>query len=264
VADIRLQNTPGAFFQQDMEDEDYTCDYYSTTGAGGTSDYYPATNIRAALEVSGLVAYRGHGSWHGSLYQWGYFILYGTDIVAGYGDDERGHLEGTVARTFFLPPQVGMIVSCENTKIHGLSYGGSPIDMDQAFATNYLYSGAVGLCGATEVSYSNVGQDMYVAGSPFTGSSEWDLNDLWYAAFWDNTLDGAYENGQHSGPETDGGHALMYAENRYMLEHPNISPMLAGGDGAHWKEVAMFTYYGDPAFKPHHMIEGPNNFDPWH
>ena len=270
VADVRLQNTPGAFFQQDCEDEGFTCDYYSTVGAGGTGDYMASSNIRAALEVSGLVAYRGHGSWHGSLYQWGYYVEAGLGIVAGYGDDERGHLEGTEARTFFFPPQTGMIVSCENAKIHGLSYGGDPIDMDRAFATNYLYGGAIGLCAATEVSYSNVGQDGYVMAGQGTGSNEWDLNDLWYAAFWDGDLDGAWENGAHIGPEVDNGHALMYAENRYMSYHADkeISPMHAppdvNNDGAHWKEVAMFTFYGDPAFQPHHLIEGPNNFDPWH
>ncbi len=267
VADVRMQNTPGALFQQDMEDEDFTCDYYSTLGIGGTSEYLPASNIKAGLEVSGLVAYRGHGSWHGSLYQWGYFIYAGTDVVAGYGDDERGHLEGTIARSFNFPAQVGMIVSCENTKIHGLSYGGDPIEMDRAFATNYLYGGAVGLCGATEVSYSNIGQDGYVIASPATGDSEWENNDLWYAAFWDNMIDGAYVDGQHTGAETDGGHALMYAENRYLQEHPGVSPLLpppTDNDGVHWKEVAMFTYYGDPAFAPDHYIEGPNNVDPWH
>lgn len=263
VADIRLQNTPGVLFQQDLEDEGFTCDYYSTLGPGATGEGIPASNIRAGLEVSGLVAYRGHGSWHGSIYQWGYFMYAGTGII-GYGDDERGHLEGTVARTFFYPPQIGMIVSCENTKIHGLSYGGDPIEMDRAFATNYLYGGAVGLCGATEVSYSNIGQDGYTLVSPVTGDAEWQNNDLWYAAFWDNMLDGAFENGEHIGPEPTAGNALMYAENRYMFDNPGHSPLLQEGDGVHWKEVAMFTYYGDPAFHPYHMIEGPNNFDPWH
>jgi len=264
VADIRLQNSPGAFYQHDMEDEGYTCDYTSTTGIGETSDFYPATNIATGLQVSGMVAYRGHGSWHGSIYQWGYFVVAGAGVV-GIGDDNRGHLEGTVARTLFLPPQTACVVSCENAKIHGLSYGGDPIDMDRVFATNYLYAGAVGLVAATEVSYSNVGQDGYVVIGQGTGSNNWDLNDLWYAAFWDNILDGAFTNGTHTGPETDNGHALMNAENRYMLEHTGISPMKnPGSDGANWKETAMFALYGDPAFKPYGMIEGPNNYDPWH
>lgn len=260
VADIRLQNSPAILFQQDMEDEGFTCDYYSTVGAGGQDDGIPASNIRAALEVSGLVAYRGHGSWHGSIYQWGYYV----ESASGMGDDERNHLEGTEARNQFYPPQIGMIVSCENTKIHGLSYGGDPIDMDRLFATNYLYGGAIGLCGATEVSYSNIGQDGYTVASPVTGSAEWQNNDLWYAAFWDNLLDGAYENGEHIGPEPTAGNALMYSENRYMYDNPGHSPLLQEGDGVHWKEVAMFTYYGDPAFSPDHYIEGPNDFDPWH
>lgn len=265
VADLRLQNSPGAFFQHDLEDEGFTCDYYSTVGAGA-SNYAPASNIRAGLEISGLVAYRGHGSWHGSIYQWGYYVESG----AGIGDDERNHIEGTEARTFFFPPQTGMIVSCENAKIHGLAYGGDTIDMDRLFATNYLYGGAIGLCAATEVSYSNIGQDGYVAVGQASGDSEWDLNDLWYAAFWDNILEGAYVDGVHSGPETDSGHALMNAENRYMQYHadmeitPMHAPPDASNDGAHWKEVAMFTFYGDPAFQPYHMIEGPNDYDPWH
>ncbi len=264
VADLRLQNSPGAFFQHDLEDEGFTCDYYSTVGLGA-SNYIPATNIRAALEISGLVAYRGHGSWHGSIYQWGYY----AEAAFGIGDDERNHIEGTEARTFFFPPQTGMIVSCENAKIHGLTYGGDPIEMDRLFATNYLYGGAIGLCAATEVSYSNIGQDGFVAVGQATGDSEWDLNDLWYAAFWDNILDGAFFDGSHQGPETDSGHALMNAENRYMQYHADmeITPMHAppdSNDGAHWKEVAMFTFYGDPAFQPYHMIEGPNDYDPWH
>ena len=260
VADVRLQNTPGMLFQQDMEDEGFSCDYYSTVGAGGQDNGIPASNIRAALEVSGLVAYRGHGSWHGSIYQWGYYV----ESAAGIGDDERNHLEGTEAGDQFYPPQVGMIVSCENSKIHGLEYGGDQIEMEKLFATNYLYGGAVGLCAATEVSYSNIGQDGYTLASPVTGNSEWQNNDLWYAAFWDNILDGAFDNGEHIGPEPTAGNALMYSENRYMQTNPGHSPMLQEGDGVHWKEVAMFTYYGDPAFSPDHYIEGPNDFDPWH
>jgi len=244
VADLRLQNTPGMLFQQDMDDEGFTCDYYSTVGAGGREDGIPASNIRAGLEVSGLVAYRGHGSWHGSIYQWGYYV----EGAAGIGDDERNHIEGTEAHDQFYPPQIGMIVSCENAKIHGLTYGGDPIEMERLFATNYLYGGAIGLCAATEVSYSNIGQDGYTIVSPITGNAEWQNNDLWYAAFWDNMLDGAYENGQHIGPEPTAGNALRYSENRYMFDNPGHSPLLQEGDGVHWKEVSMFTYYGDLSF----------------
>lgn len=263
VADIRLQNTPGALFRQDMEDEGFTSDYYSTLGPGAQSSGIPASNIRAALEVSGLVAYRGHGSWHGSLYQWGYYAESAGGYF-GYGDDERNHLEGTEARGHFYPPQVSIMICCENSKIHGLSYGGSPIDIDQAFATNYLYGGAVGLFASTEVSYSNIGQDAYTIASPVTGSSEWGNNDLWYAAFVDNLLNGAFENGEHTGPEPSVGDTLRLSQNRYMEYYPGHSPLLQQGDGVQWKQVSMFTYYGDPAFELYHLIEGPNNFDPWH
>lgn len=271
VADIRLQNSPGVFFRQDLEDEGYTCDYISTLGAGSKDNGEFASNFRGILETSGLVAYRGHGSWHGSFYTWGYFVNRGA-AVAGMGDDERGYLEGEYAREIFMPPQTAMIVSCENTKIHGLNFRGEPIDMSKVFATSYLYGGAVALIGATEVSYSNVGQDIYVAGSPATGSSEWDLNDLWYAAFWDHVLDGTGEfsgdanNPRHEGLEVDNGKAVQFAVNRYMEEHPGISPLIKpdGDNGAHWKETAMFCLLGDPAFKFWQSSPGPNNFDPWH
>lgn len=271
VADARLQNTPGVFFQQDMEDEGYTCDYITTAGAGSKNNGEFASNFRGILETSGMVAYRGHGSWHGSLYTWGYFVNSGAN-VAGMGDDDRGHLEGTHARELFMPPLTSIIVSCENTKVHGLSYGGDPIDMDRDFATNFLYGGAIALVGATEVSYSNVGQDGWVILSPGTGSSEWDLNDLWYAAFWDNVLDGSEDfsgstdNPKHSELEVDNGKAVQYAENRYMAEHPGISPLIKpdGDNGAHWKEAAMFCLLGDPAFTPYQNSPGPKDFDPWH
>ena len=272
VADMRLQNTPGVFFQQDMEDEGYTCDYISTGGAGSKDNGDFASNFRGILETSGMVAYRGHGSWHGSLYTWGYFVNSGADAIAGMGDDDRGHLEGTHARELFMPPLTAMIVSCENTKVHGLTYGGDPIDMDRDFATNFLYGGAVALVGATEVSYSNVGQDGWVVISPGTGTSEWDLNDLWYAAFWDHILDGtgdfsgSSENPSHSELEVDNGKAVVLAENRYMAEHPGISPLIKpdGDNGAHWKEIAMFCLLGDPAFTPFQDSPGPKDFDPWH
>ncbi len=270
VADIRLQNTPGVFFREDMEDESYTCDYISTLGAGSTDDNEFATNFRAVLESSGMVAYRGHGSWHGSFYTWGYFLNSGA-AVAGMGDDDRGHLEGKYAREIFMPPQTAMIVSCENTKIHGLSYGGDPIDRERIFATSYLYGGAIDLVGANEVSYSNVGQDGFVVSSFVTGSSEWDLNDLWYAAFWDHILDGTGEfsgdanNPHHEGPEVDNGKAVQFAENRYMAEHEGISPMIKpDSDGAHWKETAMFCLLGEPKFKVWQDSPGTKDFDPWH
>lgn len=293
VADQRLQNTPGVYFAGDATDENYDASYWSTLGAGagysmdggGTVDF----EIHHELAVSGLVAYRGHGSWHGCFYQWGRFV----ERYFGIGTDTTGHLEGEYMRNVFLPPQVAELVSCENAKIHGLNYRGTPINMDEDWAVNHLYSGAVGLGAATEVSYSNLGQDCYSIPGQGTGDSKWDINDLWYAAFWDGILDGAWDEKtkKHFDLEVSGAEALRLAENRYienlrnnfggetcspfikpneMTYEDNSNPLRSesGEDEGpmHWKEVSMFAYYGDPSFKIPIFsgAEGVGEYDPWH
>ena len=293
VADQRLQNTPGIYFVGDTTDEGYESSYWSTLGAGGgySSDGGATADleIQNELAVSGLVAYRGHGSWHGCFYQWGRFV----ENYFGIGTDTTGHLEGEYMREVFLPPQVAELVSCENAKIHGLNYKGTPINMDEDWAVNHLYAGAVGLGAATEVSYSNIGQDCYSTTGQATGDNKWDINDLWYAAFWDGILDGAWdeETGNHYDLEVSGGEALRLAENRYIEnlkknfdgktcspfikpeemiysdESNPIRPTTYGDEGPmHWKEVSMFAYYGDPAFKIPIFsgAEGEGEYDPWH
>ncbi len=287
VADLRGQNTPGMYFYEDSYDEGYESSYWSTLGPGGgfslSSGASMDPTIDEELSVSGLVAYRGHGSWHGSFYQWGYYPA----ALIGMGDDNLGHVEGEACRDIFLPPQSSVLVSCENSKIHGTSYGGDPIDLDRVWASNYLYAGAIGLCAATEVSYSNIGQD----GSSGTGivsqDYNWDINDLWYAGFWDNTMDGKYAEGQHDEEETPGGVAVQLTENRYIdqlrenfdgktcspfyappenMIHPQRGPAYGDEGGMHWKEVSMFTYYGDPAFSYYKVpgFEGENLVNRWH
>lgn len=293
VADQRLQNSPGVYFASDATDEMYDASYWSTLGAGGgyssdgggTADF----EIHSELAVSGLVAYRGHGSWHGCFYQWGRFV----ESNFGIGTDTTGHLEGEFMRGVFLPPQIAELVSCENAKIHGLNYRGTPINMDEDWAVNHLYAGAVGLGAATEVSYSNLGQDCYSIPGQGTGDSEWDINDLWYAAFWDGILDGAWDEKtqSHVDFEVSGGESLRLAENRYIenlrnnfdgttcspfIEPPEMyysestNPLRSntGEDEGpmHWKEVSMFAYYGDPAFTIPIFVgsEGEGEYDPWH
>ncbi len=251
VADMRLQNTPGLWAVRDYEDEDFTAIHYVSTAGVGVSGSDDWANIptdaklQAYLESAGHVLYRGHGSWHGGFYTWRYY---------GPGLYDQGAVEGTDARTFFLPPQATNIFSCENTKIHGLSYGGDPIEMDRDFATNWMYAGSVGLIGATEVSYSNIGQDFYSVAGEITGEHNWDLNNLWFAGAADNTLD----------HEMSMGMVVLTTENRYLAKHAGEGISVVSGDGAHWKEVTMYCLLGDPAFEFYTTSPGPNDYDPWH
>jgi len=285
VADQRLQNTPAIYFCEDSVDEGYDTSYWSTTGlGGGYSDEGGATmnyGFIPELEASGLVAYRGHGSWHGSFYTWGRWI----ERNIGVGDQFANHVEGEERRGVFLPPQVGCLVSCENAKIHGTNYRAIPIKRDEAWAPNYLYAGAIGLCAATEVSYSNIGQDLQSIPGQGTGDSNWDINDLWYAAFWDGILDGSFEDGQHNGPEVSGAESVRNGENRYIEQlkdnfggrfctpflappgemiHPQRGELYGDESGMHWKEVSMFAYYGEPMFQIPVFTPGVGDVDPWH
>jgi len=286
VADQRLQNSPGVYFVEDSNDEGFDATYWSTVSAGGgysgDGGVTWGAEIAPELEASGLVAYRGHGSWHASFYQWGYYLIRELNTY-GLGDEAHARLEGTYARTRFLPPQTACVVSCENAKIHGVNFHGEPIEMDRDFATSYLYAGAIGLVAATEVSYSNVGQDIESGSGAATGQYDWDINDLWYAGFWDNTLDGKYANGTHYEEETSGAEAVMWTENRYIqhlrdeFDGKTCSPFFKPPDGMkrarqgyedeggmHWKEVSMFAFYGEPMFKYYQARPGENDWNRWH
>ncbi|MCD6383206.1 MAG: hypothetical protein J7L88_01940, partial [Thermoplasmata archaeon] len=152
----RRQATPARFVCRDFEDEKMSYDYYGPSGRGHNIMPNPVeptteTDITKSLVVSTFVAYRGHGSDGGSLYM----IPYVTT------NDPNGVLRSEEARELLLPPQVAFFVACMNAKIHGKGFGSHKEDMNisRAFALNYLYGGAVAVGGATEVSYSNVGQD---------------------------------------------------------------------------------------------------------
>ena len=178
-------------------------------------------------------------------------------------------MRGEDAALLDLPPQVSSFVACMNGKIHGTDFGVDAPDceLEKLFAINYLYGGAVALMGATEVSYSNIAQDVtsiwaeYGFGIFHDDNHEWDLNDAWYAFFWDGILNHEDEHGTI-------GKALQWAENRYIAYHDEtVSPFKCTDDGnlgAHWKEVAQFVVYGDPAFMPYTTSPGANSYDPWH
>jgi len=285
VADMRLQNTPAIYFCEDSEDEGYDTSYWSTVGAGGgyTDEGGVTGNVgfKQELESSALVAYRGHGSWHGSFYTWGRWV----EKNIGVGDQMANHVEGVELQGYFLPPQVSTLVSCENSKIHGTNYKSVPIVREEAWAPNYMYAGAIGLSAATEVSYSNIGQDLWAIPGQGTGDSEWDINDLWYAGFWDGILDGSFEDGQHNGPEVSGAEAVRNTENRYIenlkdnfdgkyttpflepptgMFHPTRGELYGDEAGMHWKETAMFAYIGEPMFQIPVFVPGDGAVDPWH
>ncbi len=257
----RLQATPARWICEDYEDEGMEYEYMGPSGSGEligdgvkNSD---EQDIGTICEASGFVAYRGHGSDYGSLYS-----------LRVYTDRESGMLSSEQAAELDLPPQVAFFVSCMNAKIHGTGFGAdaSDAEFERLFGMNYLYGGALAVGGATEVSYSNMGQDIdalwarYGAGVLHDDNHHWDLNDAWYAFFWDGLLNHEDEYGSV-------GKALQWAENRYIKYHEDeVTPFVWTDDdnlGAHWKEVTMFVVYGDPAFNPNLTLPGANSFDPW-
>ncbi|MFW3147354.1 MAG: C25 family cysteine peptidase [Thermoplasmatota archaeon] len=271
----RGQVTPARFWCRDAVDEGMTYDYIGPSNfgrdilIGDGVDPKGQEDMNNAMEASGFVAYRGHGSEYGSLYM--------VPYAAG---DERSVLRGEEVRELLLPPQVGFWVACMNAKIHGAGWWkpAEPIEVERTFALNYLYGGAVVSGGATEVSFSNIAQDATSATEEWLpgiinpawsdGNYEWDLNDAWFAFFWDGIL---------NNEETYGtvGEALRWAENRYIhnpIRDKPLSPFIqdlddpdwqGGLTGAHWKEVSMFVIYGDPAFSPYSSSPGQGSYRPW-
>ncbi len=272
----RGQVTPARFWCRDATDEGMTYDYIGPSGFGRDILFGDGVEPRApedmnnAMEASGFIAYRGHGSEYGSLYMIPYAI----------NRNENGILRGEEVAQLLLPPQVGFWVSCMNAKIHGAGWWkpAEPIEVERTFALNYLYGGAVISGGATEVSFSNIAQDTTSATEEWLpgiinsnwddDNYEWDLNDAWFAFFWDALLDNEGEYGT-------AGEALRWAENRYIhnpIRGRPVSPLIQDHDdpdwqggllGAHWKEVSMFAVYGDPAFSPAPNKAGENSYRPW-
>jgi hypothetical protein len=245
VADQRRQLTPGYFFTRDLEDEGFTYEYVSTRGVSRDR-----TNVEAGIDLelicqsSGMIAYRGHGSAVGSFYMWG----------QGNANDDM--LSAEEARALFLPPQVFVSCSCSNGHIWGLDLGGN--DLNRTFSTSYLYGGCVALIAATEISYSNTGQDSDSLMGEITGDHQWDCNNAIYAFTVDGLFDHEQENGQV-------GKALQWTVNRYINNHDQtVSPFIREGDAVHWKEATMFACYSDPAFLPSQVRPGANAYDPWH
>ncbi len=269
VADERRQMTPGRYMTQDLEDEGLSYDYMRTTGNEGFREATTGKvmSIQPIMESSTYVFYRGHGSWHATFY------VYVPDDP--FSDPQgKGRLEGNHPDMpgspnvfdYNLPPQVGVLISCENAKIWGEHFGGEDIVLEQTFALNYLYAGAVGLIAATEVSFSNIGQDVHnkaamvenflTEGDAFA-YFPWDMNNQWYAFPSDGMLNHEEEHGTI-------GKAHQWAENRYIATHGSEYSPFDQGTTAHWKETAMFTCLGDPAYLPIATNPGANDFDPWH
>jgi len=269
----RMQVSPARWVCKDYEDEGLDYEYYGPALVEQEVTVTPETSIEPAVQASGFLAYRGHGSDTGAMYMIAYKI----------NRDENAVLRGTEARELFIPPQVSFFVSCMNGKIHGKDFGDDAPDVpyDELFSTSYMYGGAIALGGATEVSYSNIGQDTDSYPEEFLpgiinpqwsdGNHEWNRNDAWFAFFWEGMLDSEETHGAI-------GKALQWAENRYisyqtsrgMPVTPFESHMAGEGDGdtgedpaVHWKEVTMFVIYGDPAFTPQSWAPGQNSYNPW-
>jgi hypothetical protein len=267
VADQRLQMRPGWEATRDFEDEGFVAEYMRTTGNEGVwgtvvnpnsaTETIKETEIKPIMESSGITVYRGHGSWHATFYVWEPEESNDPQGKSRLEGNDPSHPDSLV--DYYLPPQTSVLVSCENNKIHGLHWWGAPIDLEMSFPLNFFNSGGVGLIAATEVSYSNLGQDLFTIGGSFTGNYNWDKNNCWFAF----PLDGLINHEDQYGTI---GKAAQWAENRYM-NNPNkssqVSPFEPISDADH-KEVAMFVAYGDPAFQPYQNSPGANNVDPWH
>jgi hypothetical protein len=267
VADERLQMRPGWEATRDFEDEGYIAEYMRTTGnegfwgtvvnPGSATETIKETEIKPITESSGFMVYRGHGSWHATFYVWEPEESTDPQSKSRLEGNDPSHPDSLI--DYYLPPQVAILVSCENNKIHGLHWWGAPIDLEMSFPLNFFNSGGVGLIAATEVSYSNLGQDLLSLGGAFTGNYNWDKNNCWFAF----PLDGLINHEDQYGTI---GKAHQWAENRYM-NNPNksspVSPFerISDADG---KEVAMFVCMGDPSFQPSPNRPGSNSVDPWH
>jgi hypothetical protein len=267
VADQRIQMTPGWFMHNDLPDEGFTFDYMRTTGNEGVREIGTGKEIEIGpiMESSSLVAYRGHGSWHATFY------VYEPDSM----EKKKGRLEGyddtdvspSIAK-LNIPPQVEVLISCENAKIFGKEFGGSEIIVPKAYAFNFFYAGGVGLFGASEVSFSYIGQDLYslpeesrlpgiIVQSLNDGNHEWELNNAMYAFMVDGLIN-------HEDKYGTIGKASQWAENRYIKYHQNQYSPFDEGTTDHWKTISMYMCYGDPAFQPSPTNPGANAYDPWH
>ncbi|MEW5759820.1 MAG: C25 family cysteine peptidase [Candidatus Thermoplasmatota archaeon] len=247
----RMQATPGYYLCEDLNDEGLTYEYYGPMGIStGITSAGPIkeADFDPVLQGSGVMGYRGHGSWHGSFYTQRYRV----------GILENGSVEAEHARELFLPPQIALFASCENAKIHGMSYRGKEIEFERIFSISYLYGGAIALIGATEVSYSDIGQDFSAVAGRITGDHKWDKNNAMFAFFFDGILDHEEEYGKI-------GKAHQWMINRYIKNHGNtVTPLEQKGDGADWKQASMYVLYGDPAFGPIKTKPGANQKDEWH
>ncbi|MGA1848436.1 MAG: C25 family cysteine peptidase [Thermoplasmatota archaeon] len=255
----RMQATPGRWICTDFEDAGFTYDYVGPFNTG--NKFFDGVinsmenDLSEICEASGYVAYRGHGSDTGSLYGIRVYGPNGDEHVLRYSD----------CKEMDVPPQIAFFVSCLNGKIYGHGPGTDPssdVAFENLFTLNYLSAGPAVLVGATEVSFSNIGQDLKSLPAeylPFVDDHQWDHNDAWYAFVWDGILNHPDEHGTI-------GNAVRWSENRYMNYPPNNqpSPMDPNGE-VDWYEVTFFAVYGDPSFRP--AIDpsgGPGDFDPWH
>jgi hypothetical protein len=264
VADQRKQMTPGRFMIRDAQDENMEWQYIRTSGNEGARDFFgKEVDIEPVVTSSGLIVYRGHGSWHATFY-----------VYEPNEAHTRGRLEGWVKipgdptpsqHNLYMPPSTALLFACENAKIEGMNWGDFKVDLDLTFALNWFYSGAVGLVASTEVSFSRIGQDVYSWIGEVTGDHDWDHNNAMYAFNVDALVDHEDERGTI-------GRALQWAINRYIANHNNeIDPFHQDPTAGNWADIApdwkticMYATYGDPAHRPDFTTPGSNDYDPWH
>jgi len=263
VADQRMQMTPGWYMKDDLLDEGWTYDYMRTTGNEGYREVGTGKEIdfQPIMERSALVVYRGHGSSHASMYVYEPDEEYSKGRIEGYVEDfeDTNMRDVDSVHHYNLPPQIGVLICCLNSQI--ISWNGeTPHDKDTYWSTNYMYGGAIALFASTEVSYSNIGQDIKQIPGRFTGDYAWDNNDHIYATLVDGLVD-------HEQEYDNMGKVFQWCINRYNnnpLHDGQVTPFLQEGNGLHWKQISMYTLYGDPGFGGLDTKDGANDFDPWH
>ncbi|MEM3342137.1 MAG: PKD domain-containing protein, partial [Thermoplasmata archaeon] len=175
----RDQATPGYFFCEDLRDEGFNYSYYGPSSLALSNIGIAMsleTSVEPLMESSAFIAYRGHGTGDSSA------ISIRSMNAAGV----EGNLTSSLASRLYLPPQIALMASCENGKIYGLDYFGRSFNASDFFSLNYIYAGAVGYIGATEVSYSYPHQDALAIAGRVSGNHHWGKNNAIYAFFWDS------------------------------------------------------------------------------
>ena len=229
VADVRLQMTPGIFFKLESDDEGYNGIYTTSAEAGTTVDTGNAKlyvyDVKGIIETCNLVAYRGHGSSQGTFYSWSHVLMgAGTDGIEDWN----------------LPPITVLIAACLTGKIYGYDHDGSSLKLSEMICLRFLKGGTVSYVSPTEISYSEIGQDVTYYIPEIAGfGGGWGVNNYIYCNYWNNVLN----------YDMSTGNAFKETLRGYMVDK-GVNPFTANCEDADGKTIIMYCLYGDPMFVP--------------